>query len=376
MNMKVPKVSFAVLAALFVFLTCDVAVLSQAQAPAPEEIVKKMAERYATLSSYQDTGVVETVTDGPLSRRGTDIGFKTHFTRPKKLRFEWLDYGSPLSVERNAIWSDGTKIARFYSWEPDHVESKDDISLAVAGATGISRGSAHTVPELLIADIGGFSLKELTKLTLKKQEMFEGENCYVIEGYHPSGEAWQMWIGTKDFLLRKLRMKIGSAKDEFEEEIHREIKVDDKIAEETYQLKTANGRIVNLITKEKEADLQRLLTFITPRDRINHELNTIVTLLKAGWPQVPDKTWREVFTEVRLDADLLLQMFVSIYDWHYTADEIKQLVAIYETPLGQKISRNTDLIQSEAVGRTETIATELLKLIQEKLKAKGYKSAA
>jgi len=372
--MRTPQAYFTLLVALVTLLTCELVVVSQTQAPAPQEIVKKMAERYAALSSYQDSGVVETVTEGPLARRGTDIAFKIHFTRPNKLHVEWLDCAAPGSSEKNAIWSDGSKSSRFYSWEPDHVETKDDLSLAVAGATGVSRSSAHTVPELLISDIGGFSLTDLTKLTLKKQEVFEGEECYVVEGFHPNGEAWQIWISTKDFLLRKFRSP--SLKDEFTEEIHREIKVDNKIADETYQPKVANGRILSVISKEKEADIRRLLTYVAPRERINHQLNDVVKLLKAGWPQVTEKTWQEVFTEVRFDADVVLQIYVSIYDWHYTGDEIKQLITLYESPLGQKLSKTEDLVQIEATLRGEAIGLEMLKSIQEKLKAKGYKSAA
>src|ERR1044072_4646118 len=129
--MRSCKTYFTIMTALSIFLTCDVVVMSQAQTPTAQEIVKKMAERYATLSSYQDSGVVETTTEGPLARRGTDIAFKTHFTRPNKLRFEWLDYSSVSSVEKNAVWSDGTKVLSFYGWEPDHVEMKEDISMAV-----------------------------------------------------------------------------------------------------------------------------------------------------------------------------------------------------------------------------------------------------
>jgi len=372
--MRSPQAYFSVLVALFTLLTGDVIVVSQTQAPAPQEIVKKMAERYAALSSYQDSGVVETVTEGPLARRATDIGFKTHFTRPNKLRFEWLAYSAVSSIEKNAVWSDGVKAFGFYSWEPDQVETKEDIGMAVAGATGVSQSSAHTVPELLISEIGGFSLTELTKLTLKKEEVFEGEDCYVIEGYHPNGEAWQLWIGKKDFLLRKFRKP--SLKDEFAEEIHREIKVDGKIADETYQVKVTNGHIVNVMAKEKEADIQRLLAFVVPRERINDELNELVKLLKAGSPQVTEKVWQELFTEVRFDADVVLQIYVSIYDWHYSHDEIKQLLNLYESPLGQKLSRSDDLVQLEATRRGFSIGLELSKRIQERLKAKGYKSAA
>src|SRR5215217_6782362 len=118
------KTFFTVLAALFVFLTCAVVAVSQTATPAPQEIVKKMAERYAAASSYQDSGTVEIVSDKPLPRRGTDNSFKIYFTRPNKLRVEWIDYSGPFSHEKNLIWSDGLKAFSVYAYEPDKVETK------------------------------------------------------------------------------------------------------------------------------------------------------------------------------------------------------------------------------------------------------------
>src|ERR1044072_1454737 len=310
--MKHLKVLFIVLVALFIFLTGNDTVLSQSKAPLPQTIVKNMTERYAALSSYQDAGVVEMISSDSLPRRSTDIFFKTYFTRPKKLRFEWLDYLSLASNGRNAIWSDGEKVFSFYSFEPDRIEAKENVGMAIAGATGVSLGSAHTVPSLLLSEVNGFLLTDLTKLSLKREEVFEGEECYVLEGYHPSAEPWQLWISKKDSLLRKLRTM--STNGEFEEEIHRDIKVDDKVPEAIYHPNVAGGRIADVIAKEKEADIRRLLEWIAPRDRLNKELTDLFHLLKEAMPQGPEKTWHEVIGELHLDSNMMLEIFVPIYD--------------------------------------------------------------
>lgn len=369
--MKHLKVCFVVLASLFTFLTFNVNAFSQSKATSPETIVKNMADRYAALSSYADSGVVETVSNDPLPRRSTDIGFKTHFTRPNKLRFEWLAFTSFSTDERSVVWSDGAKTFSFYSFEPEQVKTKEDISLALAGATGISRGSAHTVPALLISDVGGFLLTELTKLSLKREEVFEGEECYVIEGHHPHGEPWQLWISKKDSLLRKVRSP--STDGDFQEQIHRDIKVDDKIPEAIYQPKVAGGRIAADIAKEKEADIRRLLEMIVPRDKTNHQLAEVREMLKKTIPQVPEKTWQEVLSETGIDTNMMLEIYVPIYDWHYSGDEIKQLIRLYESPLGLKMVRSAEHIESEATQRVTHRVEELIKRIQEKLRAKGYK---
>jgi hypothetical protein len=282
-----------------------------------------------------------------------------------------MDYSAFSSSERNVVWSDGIKTSRFYSFEPGKIETEENIGMGIAGATGISMGAAHTIPTLLIKEIGGFSLTDLTKLSLKGQELFEEEDCYIVEGYHPNGEPWQLWVSKKDYLLRKLRIK--SANGDFKEEIHRDIKVNVEIPDAVYHPKITGGRILDVIAKEKEDNIRHLLELVSPPDRVNQLLDNVLNLMKRAMPQVPEKIWQEVIAELHLDANKVLQIYVPIYDRHYTNQEIKQLIALYESPLGRKVVRNSDLIELEATRRGEAIGQELIKLIQEKLRSKGYR---
>ena len=93
-------------------------------------------------------------------------------------------------------------------------------------------------------------------------------------------------------------------------------------------------------------------------------------------PQVPEKTWKEVITELHFNSDMVLQIYIPIYDWHYTGEEIKQLLAFYESPMGRKEIRSSGLMELQATARSLRIGKELIERIQEKLRAKGYKSAA
>jgi hypothetical protein len=343
----------------------------QVNDPPPQVIIKRMAEQYATVLSYQDSGVVETVVGGSLPMRSTDISFTTYFTRPRKLRFEWLGLSSPSSPERNVIWSDGAKTFGYYNFEPGKIEEKEDIAMGIAGATGVSRMSAHTVPSLLIQDSESFLLTDLTKLTLTGRERFEDEECYVLAGYHPNGERWRLWIGKKDFLLRKLMTQ--GTNGEFAEEIHRDIQTNSVINEETYHPKLmADGHLATRISKEKGAAIRHLLELISPRDRVNQQLNDLSSNLKQAMPQVPEKVWQDVLTELNLNADFVLQYYMPIYDNYYSNKEIKQLIVFYESPLGKKMLRNMPLIELEATLHGNAIGQELIKRISEKLKTKGY----
>jgi outer membrane lipoprotein-sorting protein len=359
---------------LVVGSNCNI-VVAQKQNPSPNEIIKLMVEQYAAVTSYRDSGVVETATGGSLPTRSTDVAFKIYFTRPRKLHFEWVELSSFSSAERNVVWSDGEKTFGYYSFEPGKVKPEEDLGMGLAGATGVSLGSAITVPNLLLKDVGGFSLVDLKRISLKGEEQFEGEACYVLEGFHPNSEPWQFWVGKKDFLLRKLTTRRENG--ELEEEIHRDIRVNEPIPDEKYRLKvTPDGLAPDTIDKEKEQDIKRLLSLILPRDRMNYLLADVLNGMKKAMPQVPEKVWQEVTGELHFNSELLVQIYIPLYDSYYTDDEIKQLITFYESPLGKKVVRSSILIELEADRHGKIVGRELIKRISDKLRAKGYATTA
>lgn len=133
----------------------------------------------------------------------------------------------------SVVWNDGKQTYSYYSWDDPAVEKKEDIGLGVAGATGVSRGSAHTVPVLLMEEIGGFRLTEMTNPSIVGEERFEGEDCYIVRGYHPQSFPIDMWISKQDFLLRKT--KEPEENGSYEVEIRRDVKLNGKIPPETFK---------------------------------------------------------------------------------------------------------------------------------------------
>lgn len=203
---------------------------AEKQTMTPQEILQKMAARYVSLKSYQDTGEVH----GEL----VTTTFKTYFSRPSFFRFDWNDH-HPFRLLRyvkyhHVIWSDGKEA--FTYWDsPYRVRKAESLGSAVAGATGVSQGSAHTLIRLLTDEVTGFSLIQLTNLSLVGEEKFERTDCYRITGRHPRGYPYELWIGKQDWLLRKI-------KSDSDEEIHREIKIDIEIPAETFRFKPPKKR--------------------------------------------------------------------------------------------------------------------------------------
>lgn len=355
---------------LLLLLVCCAVEGAWCQEPvmAPEQIARKMAEQYSTISSYQDYGVVETIDKS--GRRRTDVSFKTYFTRPRLLRFQWVDNSSSAAPGRNIIWHDGKHAYGYYAFEPEKVETKENLSMAIAGATGVSLGSAHNVPALLMPEVVGFSLTDLESVTLSGRESFEGEDCYVLKGKHPSGDIYEFWVSKSDYLVRKLR---EPSTDGFEETIYRDVKINEPLPAETFQIKpTPRDAATNIAGKEKEAEVRRLMELTVSKQQLAQGVEEALGALRAAMPKVTDKVWNEVTGEVGFNADQLMEVYVPLFDQLYTGEEIKQLIDFYSTPLGRKVSRSAVLIESTAIRDAERRVRTLIRQVLEKLKAKGY----
>lgn len=200
-------------------------------------LLNQMAETYSRLVSYQDEGVVITTYDEETGGRIDKLPFKTFFKRPNLFRFEWTDYFLSKLGKKRVAWSNGK--SAFTYWEPDRYEMEKRLGLAIAGATGVSRGSAHTVSRLLLADeVSGFPVTDLNDASLLGEEIFEGVLCYHIKGTHPHGGVYELWIGKSDRLLRKVREETrDSDKITTKEEIRRNIHVNQPIANAFFDYK-------------------------------------------------------------------------------------------------------------------------------------------
>ncbi len=225
-----PLIVFCILLTL---LICNRGGVCQTKNITAQSIVEKMAVAYANASSYQDTGVIEHLKGDGASQHETVIKFRTYFARPHFFRFEWRDRDIVRSEERlSVVWNDGQQTFGYYSWDDPAVKKKDNIDLGIAGATGVSRGSAHTVPVLLMGEVGGFRLTQLINLSMLGEEEYEGEDCYIVRGYHPHNFPIDMWISKQDFLLRKVKRPNDNGS--YDLEIRRDVKLDVRIPPEFF----------------------------------------------------------------------------------------------------------------------------------------------
>jgi hypothetical protein len=131
----------------------------------PAELLRRLAAAYAGCRTYRDSGCVTTryIRDG--GERVEERPFETAFVRPDAFRYEFrARRRSGDGWHRYLVWTRGGEVRTWWDVRPGG-ECPKSLSLAVAGATGVSGGSAHTVPALLMADrVGGFRLPDLARL--------------------------------------------------------------------------------------------------------------------------------------------------------------------------------------------------------------------
>ena len=111
-----------------------------------KQVLDRMSKTYAGCKTYGDSGVVKTLFVQDTGTRTVEIPFKTAFVRPGQFRFEYKN-----GTDRHIIWSKGKDVQTWWDLQPG-IQKPESLQLAVAGATGVSSGSAARIPAMLMPD--------------------------------------------------------------------------------------------------------------------------------------------------------------------------------------------------------------------------------
>lgn len=168
-----------------------------------EQILDRMASTYAGCSTYHDSGVVRTVFIDAKGRQTTERPFTTNFVRPGRFRFELRDGDVSDGENRYIVWRERNDVQTW--WHVSQaIEKCDSLGTALAGATGVSGGSAHTAPALLMPnEIGGGRLTELTRAKRIEDDKLGEAECFRIEGRY-ADSPMTLWLDKSSFFARRI----------------------------------------------------------------------------------------------------------------------------------------------------------------------------
>ncbi|MGH8282648.1 MAG: DUF2059 domain-containing protein [Gammaproteobacteria bacterium] len=110
----------------------------------------------------------------------------------------------------------------------------------------------------------------------------------------------------------------------------------------------------------------------------------LVNNLQASHPDISPKAFaiiKDETNEMLADphtTDRLVQMLVPIYAKYYSDNDVRQMIAFYKTPLGQKIIRNNPAIARASLQDGEqwgkdVLTPELVRRIKERFQQEGIK---
>ena len=175
----------------------------KAQALKAEDVLDRMAKAYAGCKSYHDSGVVKTVFVQADGNRTVEKPFTTAFVRPDRFRFEYKEKDGGGPERRYIVWRNGKDVQTWWDVKQG-VEKPKSLALALAGATGVSGSSAHTVPALLLAkEVEGRRLMDMTEAKRVEDAKLDKVDCFRIEGKF-AGSPTTLWIDQKKFLVRRI----------------------------------------------------------------------------------------------------------------------------------------------------------------------------
>ena len=98
---------------------------------------------------------------------------------------------------------------------------------------------------------------------------------------------------------------------------------------------------------DKIQDLRRLVEVTGSATAGAEALEQLVGVMRVAMPDTPAGYWEEFLREARPSA--FADLLVPILDHHLTQQDVKDILAFYDTPAGKKLARATPAIARETV---------------------------
>ena len=117
-------------------------------------------------------------------------------------------------------------------------------------------------------------------------------------------------------------------------------------------------------------DIYRLLE-LTGSAKVGIQvMSQMLNSFKEAMPKVPNEFWDEIMNEV--DERSLIDLIIPIYKKHYTPEDVKAIIAFYETPIGKKTIEVLPKITADSMIAGRAWGLQIGAKVQAKLKEKGY----
>jgi hypothetical protein len=126
-------------------------------------------------------------------------------------------------------------------------------------------------------------------------------------------------------------------------------------------------------SKEKEAEIIKLLELTNVRNLAEQIFDLYIPQLRTLVPSVPKEFW-DLF-RANMDFDDFVKAYIPLYDRYYTLEEIRAMIAFYESSVGKKVVEVTPLMTAESMSIGQEWGLKMGQKLLEEMKQNGYLDA-
>lgn len=125
---------------------------------------------------------------------------------------------------------------------------------------------------------------------------------------------------------------------------------------------------------EYKETLTKMLTLSGGLAAVDAMVPQIINMMKMSSPSVSEATWSDLTEKgKKLFAEKLIKAYVPMYKKYFSLDDLKQIIAFYETPVGRKLGESTPAMTMESMQMGQQIGMEFMTEMQQELDAHGNK---
>lgn len=122
--------------------------------------------------------------------------------------------------------------------------------------------------------------------------------------------------------------------------------------------------------KEYRATLEKMMNLSGALEVSKTMVPQMVSMMKQSAPGTADAFWDDFAAKWKTKfADRMVELYVPIYQKYLTIDDLKELIAFYETPIGKKLAEATPKMTIEGMQLGQKIGMEMATELQNELKA-------
>jgi hypothetical protein len=107
------------------------------------------------------------------------------------------------------------------------------------------------------------------------------------------------------------------------------------------------------VDAEKEKAIRKLIALTHAERTMLEGMKVGLAAQKKAQPAIPEVFWEEFIKRATDNIGEFVTILVGVHDRHYTKDQIDQMIAFFETPLGRMMAEKQPAVALETVGAAE-----------------------